>query len=58
MEIRFFSGILSNPENKPRSSYFSKALFEGLKFGGVYVRREICVSKSIGLANNWKEIYR
>ena len=30
--------------------YFSKALFEGLIFGGAYVRREICVSKSIGLA--------
>ena len=30
--------------------YFSKALFEGLIFGGAYLRREICVSKSIGLA--------
>ena len=34
---------------------FSKALFEGLMleeliFGGAYLRREICVSKSIGLA--------
>ena len=28
----------------------SKALFEGLIFGGAYLRREICVSKSIGLA--------
>ena len=30
--------------------YFSKALFQGLIFGGAYLRREICVSKSIGLA--------
>ena len=30
--------------------YFSKALFEGLFFGGAYIRREICVSKPIGLA--------
>ena len=30
---------------------------EGLIFGGAYVRREICVSKSIGLACNGKEIY-
>ena len=30
--------------------HFSKALFEGLIFGGAYLRREICVSKSIGLA--------
>ena len=30
---------------------------EGLIFGGVYVRREIYVSKSIWLACNGKEIY-
>ena len=30
---------------------------EGLIFGGAYVRREICVSKSIGLACGGKEIY-
>ena len=30
---------------------------EGLIFGGAYVRREICVSKSIGLTRSWKEIY-
>ena len=32
----------------PRGLYFSKALFEGLIFGGACPRREICVSKSIG----------
>ena len=31
---------------------------EGLILGGAYVRREIYVSKSIGLAYSWKEIYR
>ena len=30
--------------------YFSKALFKGPIFGGAYLRREICVSKSTGLA--------
>ena len=30
---------------------------EGLIFGGAYVRREIYVSKSIGLAYSWQEIY-
>ena len=30
---------------------------EGLIFGGAYILREICVSKSIGLAYSWKEIY-
>ena len=29
---------------------------EGLIFGGAYVRGEICVSKSIGLAGSEKEI--
>ena len=39
-----------NSENKPRRLYFSRALFEGLIFGGAYPRREIWVSKSIGPA--------
>ena len=29
---------------------FQKALFEGLIFGGAYLERKICISKSIGLA--------
>ena len=38
---------------------FLRGLFlDGLIFGEAYVRREICVSKSIGLAYSWKEIYR
>ena len=45
------------PKNKPHGLHFSKALFEGLIFGGAYLRREICVSKSIGLACSRKEIY-
>ena len=37
---------------------FLRGLFlEGLIFGGAYVRREICVSKSIRLACSGKEIY-
>ena len=38
-----------NSENKPQGIYFSKALFEGLMFGGALLRREICISKLIGL---------
>ena len=30
--------------------FLSGLFLEGLIFGGAYVRREICVSKSIGLA--------
>ena len=38
---------------------FLRGLFlEGLIFGGAYLRRGICVLKSIGLAYSWKEIYR
>ena len=36
-------------ENKHKSLYFSKTFFEGLIFGGSYIRREICVSKSVRL---------
>ena len=35
---------------EPWSLYFSQALFMALNFGGVYLRREIRVSKLIGLA--------
>ena len=38
--------LASNSENKPPGLYFSKALFEGLIFGGANKRREVCVSKS------------
>ena len=31
--------------------YFSKALFEGFIFGGAYLWRQICISKSFGLAS-------
>ena len=31
---------------------------ELLIFGGAYVRRDVCISKSIGLAYGWKEISR
>ena len=34
--------------------YFSKALFEGLMFGGAYICWEICVKKSIRLVCTWK----
>ena len=38
-----------NSENKP-SDILIKGPFKGRIFGEAYVRREICVSKSIGLA--------
>ena len=38
-----------NSENKHQGLYFSKAFFEVLIFGGSYIWREICVSKSVRL---------
>ena len=43
------------PKICPGAYIFFKPLFEGLISGGPYLRREICVSKSIGLVYNWKE---
>ena len=39
------------PKISPGAYIFSEALFEGLIFGGAYLRRGICVSKLIGLAS-------
>ena len=44
------SKLPQNSENKCRGLYFSKAYFEGLIFGGAYLGRKICVSKSTWLA--------
>ena len=50
------------PKIRPRAYTFQRPFLRGLflegpVFRGAYVRREICVSKSIGLACNGKEIY-
>ena len=50
------------PKISPGAYIFQRPFLRGLVlegsiFGGAYVRREICVSKSIGLACSGKEIY-
>ena len=47
----------SIPKISPRVYIFQRSFLKGLIFGGAYVRREICVSKSIGLACSGKTIY-
>ena len=42
-----FNRIPSNSENKPRGLYFSKAVFEGLIFGGAYIRRGLCTEGNL-----------
>ena len=55
------------PKNKPGGLYFSKALFEGLIFGGAYIRRGLPMEgnlrfkidwASLTVAYSWKEIDR
>ena len=50
------------PKISPGADIFQRPFFRGLFlegriFGGAYVRREICDSKSIRLAYSGKEIY-
>ena len=47
MIVKRYSKI---PKMSPGAYIFQRPFFEGLIFGGAYVRREICVSKSIKLA--------
>ena len=47
--------VPQNPKTIPGAYIFQRPFlrglfFEGLIFGGAYLRREICVSKLIGLA--------
>ena len=46
------------PTISPGAYIFQRPLFEGLIFGGTCLWSKICVSKWIGLAYSWKEIYR
>ena len=46
------------PKISPGTYIFQRPFFEGLIFGGAYLRREIYVSKSTGLALQLEVIYR
>ena len=43
----YTSSYRKNSENKPRGLYFSKALFEGLIFGGAYIRRGLSMEGNL-----------
>ena len=45
-----------NSENKPRGLYFSKALFEGLIFGGAYIRRSLSMEGNLRFKINWASV--
>ena len=46
------------PKKSPGAYIFQRPFLRGLYLEGlIYIWREICVSKSIGLVKSWKEIY-
>ena len=45
-----------NSENKPRGIYFSKALFQGLIFGGVYIRRGLSTEGNLRFKIDWANL--
>ena len=42
--------------NKPRGLYFSMALFEGLIFGGAYIRRGLSMEANLRLQIDWASL--
>ena len=48
--------IPKNSENKPRDLYFSKALFEGLVFGGAYIRKGLCTEGNLRFKIDWASL--
>ena len=45
-----------NSENKPRRLYFSRALFEGLIFGGAYIRRGLSTEGNLSFKIDWASL--
>ena len=47
---------MDQSENKPRGLYFSKVLFEGLIFGGAYIRRGLCTEGNLRFKIDWASL--
>ena len=45
-----------NSENKPQGLYFSKTLFEGLIFGGAYIRRGLSTEGNLRFKIDWASL--
>ena len=52
--ICFF--VTQNSESEPRGLYFSKALFEGLIFGGAYIRKGLCTGGNFRFEIDWASL--
>ena len=48
--------IPQNSENKPRGLYFAKALFEGLIFGGAFIRRGLSTEGNLRFKIDWASL--
>ena len=48
--------VPQNSEKKPRGLYFSKALSEGLIFGGAYIRRGLCTEGNLRFKIDWASL--
>ena len=44
------------PKNKPRGLYFSRTLFEGLIFGGAYIRRGLSTEGNLPFKIDWASL--
>ena len=44
------------PKNKPRGLYFLKTLFEGLIFGGAYIRRGLSTEGNLRFKIDWASL--
>ena len=52
----YFVQVTVNSENKPRGLYVSKALFEGLIFGGAYIRRGLSTKGNLRFKIDWASL--
>ena len=53
---KLVSGSLCNHTDKPWGLYFSKALFEGFIFGGVYIRRGLSMEGNLRFKIDWASL--
>ena len=53
---RIIDMIPQNSENKPRGLYFSRVFFEGLIFGGAYIRRGLSTEGNLRFRIDWASL--
>ena len=51
-----WNATVTDSVNKPRGLYFSKAPFEGLIFGGAYIRRGLSTEGNLRFKTDWASL--